>query len=349
MVLGFRFQRGFGTQDTATIRYIRLNAWGVMVMPVRSIRNQYRGVNAHLHSMWQAEGTWNRFQNMYIAALNQALRAQLRPLGYIAQIEEGLQIRRIGEPPLRPRSDVAIRDLNPPHQAAGRGVGLLESAFAIPELDLDAEDNEHSYMAVALYARDDDEDGRIVGWLELLSPSNKGDGDDAATYRAKRRLLLEQGIVFIEIDLLHESKPTYPRFVDYSNLRLHAGAHPYRILILEPRPTYRESRVGWSEFDIDEPLPTKRVPLSGDESIYFDFNAPYQKLFVDTFYGDEVDYAQLPQHFECYRSADQMRIARRMISVLRAAARGDDLERGPFEIEEIGLEAALTEIASISA
>jgi hypothetical protein len=28
---------------------------------------------------------------------------------------------------------------------------------------------------------------------------------------------------------------------------------------------------------------------------------------------------------------------------------GDDLEKGPFEIEEIGLEAALAEIASISA
>jgi hypothetical protein len=315
--------------------------------PVRSIINQYRGVNAHLHSRWQAEGTWNRFHNMYVAALNQALRAQLRPLGYIAQIEEGLQIRRVGDSPLRPRGDIVIRDSQPPRPVAS-GAGVLEPTITIPDLELDAEDLDHPYMAVVIYARDDEEEERIIGWLELLSPTNKGYSEDAATYRAKRRLLLEQGIIFIEVDLLHESKPTYLRFVDYSNRQAQGEAHPYRVLILDPRPSYRESRTDWAEFDVDEPLPTKRIPLSGEDSILFDFNAPYQKLFVDTLYGDEVDYARLPDHFDRYRPADQLRIARRMISVLRAAARGDDLERGPFEVEEVGLEAALAEIAQFA-
>lgn len=26
--------------------------------PVKSIKNQYLGINAHLHSLWQAEGSW---------------------------------------------------------------------------------------------------------------------------------------------------------------------------------------------------------------------------------------------------------------------------------------------------
>ena len=37
--------------------------------PMRSVRNQYLGINAHLHSYWQAVRGWNNFHNPYIVQL----------------------------------------------------------------------------------------------------------------------------------------------------------------------------------------------------------------------------------------------------------------------------------------
>ena len=52
--------------------------------PLRSVRNQYPGVNAHLHSYWQGRGGWSRFHTNHIADLLRALRPLLLPRGYDA-------------------------------------------------------------------------------------------------------------------------------------------------------------------------------------------------------------------------------------------------------------------------
>ena len=81
--------------------------------PVRSVRNQYLGINAHLHSYWQAVRGWNNFHNPYIVQLATALKAQLWPLGYTAEIEDSLQIRRFDEYQQRLQSDITILDRSP--------------------------------------------------------------------------------------------------------------------------------------------------------------------------------------------------------------------------------------------
>ena len=55
--------------------------------PARSVRNQYLGINAHLHSFWQAVGGWSRFHTNHISDLLRMLRPLLLPLGYDADIE----------------------------------------------------------------------------------------------------------------------------------------------------------------------------------------------------------------------------------------------------------------------
>ncbi len=45
---------------------------------LHSTRNQYPGINAHLHSYWQGRGGWSRFHTNHIADL---LRALLLPRG----------------------------------------------------------------------------------------------------------------------------------------------------------------------------------------------------------------------------------------------------------------------------
>ena len=62
------------------------------MLPVRSLKNQYRGINAHLHSQWQAHGNWAGFHTRHIGDLAGLLRRQLYPMGYVAEIEESLQV-----------------------------------------------------------------------------------------------------------------------------------------------------------------------------------------------------------------------------------------------------------------
>ena len=61
------------------------------MQPVRSIKNQYLGVNAHLQSYWQSQGGWAEFHGNHIADLMRLLRAKLLPMGYTANYETSIQ------------------------------------------------------------------------------------------------------------------------------------------------------------------------------------------------------------------------------------------------------------------
>jgi uncharacterized protein DUF4058 len=281
------------------------------MQPVRSVKNQYVGINAHLHSFWQATGTWNRFHNAHITHLVETLRAQLLPMGYVAEIEESLQIRRFDPAsPRRPKSDVLV-------------FAAVVYPFS-PSLEM----------------------GDAVAWIELLSPTNKGNTDEAHAYIGKRRALLDTGVVFVEIDYLHETPPTSPRLLDYSGHQ--PGAHPYRIIVLDPRPNLKSGPVLPHEFDVDEPIPTVRIPLNADDSFDFDFGLPYQQMYERGFYGYHLDYSRFPLNFERYSKDDQARIAARMVAVLEAAKNGIDLETGPFPVQDIALQEALMRIDKLT-
>ena len=84
-----------------------------MITGVRSIRNQYRGINAPLHSYWQSMGGWHSFHGNHIADLLRSLRAALLPMGYTADLESSLQVRRLDRTNDEPESDVTIFDPHP--------------------------------------------------------------------------------------------------------------------------------------------------------------------------------------------------------------------------------------------
>ena len=105
--------------------------------PISTSKNQYQGINAHLHSHFQAEGGWDGFHTNHVSDLTRALRAQLLPMGYIAEIEQSLQIRRYGEPAGKPESDVTIydTDLQRTAQSPAPLIGdTNQLVMAIPEL-----------------------------------------------------------------------------------------------------------------------------------------------------------------------------------------------------------------------
>ncbi|MDX1992357.1 MAG: DUF4058 family protein [bacterium] len=327
--------------------------------PVRSIRNQYRGINAHLHSLWQAEGGWNEFHMRYLADLVGMLRTVLIPRGYIAGLVPSLQIRRLGfaEKTDAPESDVTIFDAALSRAAQVRQPAsptTAEMIVSIPEaLALDTLSSEE-YNAINLYTfkPEKPERGEPIVWIELLSPSNKPGRSDAAAYQDKRRKIIENGIVFLEIDFLHESATTFFQFPIYRARKgkpVDANAHPYRIAIVEPRPDVYHGVVRSLEFDVDAPIPTARIPLSSDDVLDFDFGLPYKKTYEEMLYGLEyVDYGQLPLNFDRYSEVDQARIVARMLAVLKAAREGTDLEAdAPLEAETLTLAQGLRALAAM--
>jgi len=317
--------------------------------PVRSIKNQYPGINAHLHSYWQGAKKWNRFHNVHIADLMKLLRVQLRPLGYIATIEDSLQIRRLGEAIRQPKSDLLIRDLA--FRQTGRFPRRLDSSAPVVTIEalLGDEDREHPYSAIAIYVQEEGAtEGEPVAWIELLSPANKRGGPDTGRYVEKRDTLLQAGLVFIELDYLHETPPTFWGLADYSHDE--AGASAYRIVVADPLPDEKTGLAYPYEFGVAEPIPTVKIPLRGDDVIDFDFNAAYQKTFVEAYYGDdEVNYAQLPMNFDRYSVVDRAHVVARMLAVLKAAREAVDLEaNAPLPVESISLEDGLQQLATLT-
>ncbi len=324
-------------------------------MAVRSVKNQYLGINAHLHSRWQAQGGWPEFHSGYVWNLFNALKLLLLPIGYTAAVESSLQIRRLDLPGTvdRPQSDVTIYDPDPirPFYRRSEAFSSAADEMVMPITDalLEPPISEKTYNAIKIYEVRA-EAGDPVVWIELLSPSNKPGGSDAAEYLRKRDKLVESGIALVEIDYLHESPPTVRSLPVYRPDQNTPHARPYHILIFDPRPNLNEGILRIAGFDVDAPIPTLTIPLNDDDLLTFDFGPPYHRTLAEALYGLEVvDYGQLPVHFERYHARDQARIANRILAVLRASQAGTDLETGPFPAPSLPLEDALKAIDSEAA
>ena len=320
--------------------------------PIKAVDNQYRGINAHLHSYWQAQGHWKEFHTSYIVYLNSALKAQLLPMGYTSAIESSLQLRRLDLADGEPESDIGVFDVDPlrPYgQHKPASAGATASILDLTEV-LEYEEEPSEYKALAIYELvPDQEYGQPVAWIEVLSPSNKPGGSHAREYRLKRRKLLDSAIVFVELDYLHESNPTFNKIPKYrTSLRKtddNAVGHPYRISVIDPRPIISVGKVHLYEFDVDTPVPTILIPLNNADTIECDLDTPYQRTLREEFFAYErVDYRHLPINFDRYSPADQQRIALRMVAVLEAAAFGKELEGAPLPLPTLSLADALKRI-----
>lgn len=314
-----------------------------MKQPACSIRNQYLGINAHLHSYWQSMGGWAGFHTNHISDLLRLMRAQLLPMGYTAEIEDSLQIRREDDRVERPKSDVSIYDLDPLRSGFAASLSSAKSgALGFSPIA------EKPYWAAAIYRIEAGitKPHDPTAWLELLSPSNKPGGQDHEAYQQKRIKLLRRGIVFVELHYLHEMPPTVESLAHYrrhsKSGAIEDEAHPYRILVFDPRPDLPDGKVYVHEFDVDVPIPVVTIPLNVEDLLEFDFGAAYKKTLEETLYTlERVDYRAFPIHFDRYQSADQHRIALRMLSVLEAAQKGQDIEKGTFPLTEMAFEDAL--------
>jgi hypothetical protein len=301
--------------------------------PIKAVSNQFLGINPLLHSRLQLNGGWDHFHVNHISDLTRFLQRELRAMGYVALSEQSLQIRRREGTSRSPESDVTIYDsARRTHDNDTILTGGL--ALSVPELLQLDEADLATYRAVGIYQKAGEEPhGEAVGWLELLSPSNKPGGRHFKAYRDKRTALLQAGLVFIELDYLHHQPPTVaaPPYPD------HPESSCYRIVIIDPRPDWLHGEGRVYSVHVDQTLPTLRIPLNAGDVLDFDFDAPYQQTYEGLFFGDDLDYTQLPPAWERYRADDQARILTRLLTIRQ---QGTAASYPPEQIEPLPLDKA---------
>ena len=255
---------------------------------LRSVKNQFLGINPLLHSRLQTAGGWDNFHVNHISDLTRFLQRDLRELGYLAQAEQSLQIRR------------------------------------------------HSrYRAIGIYQKTaNDARGDAVAWLELLSPANKPGERHFAAYRDKRTALLQAGLVFIELDYLHQQAPTVAAPI-YSTA---TDSTPYRVVVINPRPDWLSGQGRVYAIGMDARLPTVDIPLNAGDLLHFDFDAPYQQTYAALFFGDDVDYRKLPTDWDKYHADDHAKMLTRLLAIRDAAA---NLGDAPAPLEPLALTVAM--------
>lgn len=283
-------------------------------MPIILRENQYRGVNAHLHSALQANGQWPTLHTPLITLLGRALNRQL-PTGYLVKMEQSLQIREFnphtGERIQHRKPDLTIyREKGAPSVISPPASATLPT-LTLPLTELLAAEF-YETAAVIYETQPDDVFGRPVTRIEVLSPTNKiGNGYDE--YLIKREAGLQGRVALVEIDLLHETPPILRELPRYPQ---HPDAHAYSIAVSEPYPSFYQGSTRIYGFDVETPLPRVAIPLGKQNTIVVDFDAVYQETYASfTAYSLYADYAQLPAHIERYSEADQARIRARMEAV----------------------------------
>ncbi len=145
-------------------------------MAIRSRKNQYVGVNAHLHSHLQnVSDGWDAFHGSHIVHIGENIDPLLPP-GYFVSLKRSMQIRE-------------YEDEANDYPLMGIIIGKLEGS-----VDL----------------------GKPIVWIELLHPNSKEGGRGIERYISERKAILEHGVILIELDYLHQTPsvikhiPSYP-------------------------------------------------------------------------------------------------------------------------------------------
>lgn len=303
-------------------------------MAIRSRKNQYIGVNAHLMSYLQTPGrenqpsSWPGFHAQYITYLAEFLNREL-PSGYLAVPEQSLQILGEYDEGFSPH-EKSIPDLTLFRQRApsapASGVVLAPTWEILDDL---AQPEERFTAAIVIYEQSGVEPwGTPITRIELLSRSNKPGGANYRDYLKKRSAALRALMPLVEIDLLHESRSPVPRSPVYPFAE---RSYPYSVTVSDPRYGGNVLVQAYG-FSVDAPFRDFPLPLAGKDTLAFNAGAAYQRAFEAVPWYLVVDYAELPVRFETYSADDQARIRDRMMAVQQAHARGASLEDGPFII-----------------
>jgi hypothetical protein len=283
-------------------------------------KNLYPGVNPHLNSVLQSpEGGWVSFHADYIGRLADFLE-QVLPDNYSPMVEKSLQVGILDltdtpkEGRSRTRPDVVV--LLKTEQE--RQPLIAASHQRMPTLSLpiiEEFDDEDDFYGLVIYRMEGKNlPGMPVARFEVLSPANKPGGSHYDQYMSNRRRTLYSGLNLVEIDFLHERHPILPKIPRY--LLRDSEAHPYYILVTDPRPTIHEGMTDIFGFDVHEVVPILPIPLDGEDEIEVDFGKVYDLVIENRrALRSLIKYDEKPEHFETYSTEDQQYILQRMAEI----------------------------------
>ncbi|MFO0960616.1 MAG: DUF4058 family protein [Isosphaeraceae bacterium] len=221
----------------------------------------FPGMNPFL----EQDGLWVDFHTKYLAALNEALVAQVRPR-YIVLVEQYRYVQGPEERRLIGRVDVSIVPAAPAAGEVAGGLAVLDAPAEVEWDELPVEPM--PYLEIL-----DRKDRHLVAVIELLSPSNKR-GRDRDQYLAKREAVLRSDAHLVEIDLLRggSALPPVRPHSTYSVLVSRAGQRP---------------RAGLWPIGLRDRLPVVPVPLMApDPDARLDLQAALDRVYDAYGYED---------------------------------------------------------------
>ncbi len=217
---------------------------------------------------------WEGFHTRLMVAIANQLQPRLDPR-YVASIEERVFI----EAPQYRIPDVRIQQL----PDVGPAVATLADTDAA--VVLDAGEVELRQKRVEIL--DAYNDMKLIGVIEVLSPTNKASGAGRQSYVEKQQEILDRPCHLVEIDLLREGDPVFP----IPAWRLQE-IPPYDYLICVHRWP-RRSRFELYPRQLRQRLPRMAIPLSApDPDVMLDMQAAVEQVYQDGRYQWRLKYVE---------------------------------------------------------
>jgi len=229
------------------------------------------------------ERHWGDVYSSLVQYARDSIRPGL-PIDLYARVEERVFVESPWD-----NTDTMVPDVHVvEHPFRRRSGEPVQSDVAVAEpvvLHLPEEEIHETYVEI----RDAKSGHRVVTVIEVLSPSNKRDGDGRDKYLEKQNELRAADVSLVEIDLLRSGRPMFsisPELLPESHRT------EYRVCV----------RRGWSPKNLElyalplkQPLPGIPVPLRHrDESVTLDLQAVFNQVYENGDYEMTVDYTADP-------------------------------------------------------
>ncbi|MCU0480293.1 MAG: DUF4058 family protein [Anaerolineae bacterium] len=244
-------------------------------------QNSFVGINPVLHEILLTQDRWQEFHHVFLTECLMVLRQKLADTPYTVSLEQSVKIQPLYDNATRYRPDLLIKTEKDKIYSRPPSPNSPTATLAIVDI-MDLDDPDPELLSLVIRKHEDD---APVAWIELLSPSNKLPFDGYYQYRTKRQVIVGAGIVFIELDFIHNQSPTF-RYLDYS--KGERTAYPFHLGVLIPNPGAEAGVAHVAHFHVMEKIPKLLIPLLGDDKVEINLDDVYQDIFVRGAYTKEI-------------------------------------------------------------
>lgn len=224
---------------------------------------------------------WSEFHSRLIVAIADALAPSLLPQYYVA-VETRTYMNGTDEEVLVGIPDAVVLStlvpsvtVKPETSSAGVATTVRPQSVILP-MPLEVKER---YLEIREAGSD-----AVITVVEVLSPTNKRQGEGRRVYNAKRQAILGSASHLVEIDLLRAYEPMAMHSMETGS----TSTARYRILV--SRSEYRP-RADLYEFMLRDPIPKFPLPLKdAGEQVMVDLQPLIKGIYERSGYEIRVDY-----------------------------------------------------------